>query len=445
MKNESSLNPESELELSSVDIKKIVRFFFKKLHWFAICIAISLTYAYFKVDRIIPIYNAKASLLIKGQSNAGFFAEGSAFQDIDYYNSYFNPLDNEIAILKSRKLIHQVVTDLKLNIQFFLKKENKTVELYNNPPLKLTFIDGDSLIKYKFASFTISILSEKEYQIIENNDDKDGELETKNFGSTIKTSIGDLIITPLNIEVGNTYILSFSSVEAKISEFFNSINVEKINDYTNVILLSYQDPNEFKAKEIVNNFIFQHQKDAIEDKNQVAKNSVAFINERIQYITKELNEVESDFQNYQSGNMVFDVASEKGIFLNSLNSVEKDYLENEVQMTLIGYIKNYLYNQEDLSMLIPANIGLNDNTTQGNVDLYNNLVLERNRLLKSSSEKNPIALNLENKLNSLRKNLLESLQKSELIYKLKQEQLQDQNKEISSRIKNLPKKEKEIA
>jgi capsular exopolysaccharide synthesis family protein len=435
------INSREEDSLIGEKISNIFFYFIKRIHWFILSTIICLSFAYFKIKEIIPTYKASASILIKDDNNSGFFQEASAFQDIDYYNSMYYPLDNEIAVLKSRNLIQNVISDLKLNVQFFSLKDNKVKELFEKLPFRITFLEGDSSIYNESGFFKIMVKSEKSFEIV---DEKNGIKISGNFGSPINTSLGELILIPQNNSIGNSYQLVITPFERKITEISKSIVIEKMTDYANVILISYTDPNEFKAKAIINSLIDEHQKDVISDKNQVAKNSAKFINERIDFISKELDNVEDLVKNFKSSNNVFDVISEKDLFLETKGENDQQLLKNEMELKLIIFLKSYIEGNEDPTLLIPSNAGIEDNSLAQNVELHNNLVLERNRIIKTSGEKNPVAVNLAAKILSLQDNIKLSIKRYESGVKIKIQELYQNKNKIQSNLVSLPAKEKQL-
>ncbi|MBI2258341.1 MAG: AAA family ATPase [Flavobacteriia bacterium] len=429
---------EPELIYPGKLLKDNFLYYIKRIHWFLISCIIFSFFAYKKVQKMKPTYKVNASILIKDDSNGNMFNESSAFSDLGYNMMYY-PLDNEIAILKSRALIQKVVSDLKLNISYFKKKGNNWVDNYENQAFKLTFLNGESDLFNKESSILIKPLSDRYFEWIENE-----ELNKSAFGDPIKTQIGEIVITPNNFKINNEYLIQIDKLENTISSYANSITIEKVNEYSNVLLISFEHENEFKALDVINNLIKQHQQDAIEDKNQVSLNSVKFINERISLITKELGNVEGIVQNYKTQNEVFDVITEKDLFLENKSENDHQILENEMQLKLLEYVKTYIQEERGASSLMPSNVGLQDHLIENDIQIHNNLVLERNRILKTSSEKNPVAQNLEAKIYSLRENLSESLTKLENTFKVKQKQLKSQNLSLESRINTLPKQEKEL-
>jgi tyrosine-protein kinase Etk/Wzc len=425
-------------------LKENVLFFLRRLHWFIICVSIAIFIANIKLKYASPYYQATAKVLFKSDENGGLFNEGSAFQDLGYGYNY-SPIENEIETLKSRSLMKKVVKDLKLNVVWYNNDGLIPVEEYENQTLNVTFLNGDSSIYKTQAFFDITIISENSF-LIENESSK-YKLEGS-FGKPFKSKVGELILTPANknskLKNGQKLSLCIYEIETAVNMYVGSLLVDRPNDMSNILEISIVDNSTEKAKDIVNNIIKQHQNETILDKNQVSRNSAAFINDRINIISKELSSVEGNVLDFKTNRNIVDVATEATLFMENQQEIEKNIVDNEIQLKLAEYVNEYIKENKNATELIPTNLGLSDLSIENNITTYNNLVLERNRILKNSNEKNPIALNLESKILNLQDNLRESLKKLELNLKLRGKQLSLRNKKLGNQIASVPRQEKEL-
>lgn len=419
-----------------------ILYYLKRSYWFVICVIVSLFLAKLRLEYQIPLYQSTAKVLFKNTENGGLFNESSTFQDLGYGYNY-SPIENEIEILKSRSLMKEVVKDLKLNVVIFNNDKVLPVEEYENCPLKITFLSGDSSIYNKAARFDLTILSNNKFVIKNENDRYKYE---GFFGEPFHTKIGEIILTPSgknnSFKIGQKKIIYVYELEDAVDLYAGNIQIDRSNEYSNVLEISLVDNSIEKSKDIVNKLILLHQIEAIEDKNQVAKNSSNFINDRIAIISKELSEVEGDVQSFKTLNNITDVNSEVGLFIETQQQIEKDIVENEIQLKLSEYVNDYIRDSKKISELLPTNLGLSDLSIINSIETYNTLVLERNRILKNSNEKNPVALNLETKILDLQSNLRESFKKYENTLKVRGKQLKIQNDKLGNRISSVPRQEK---
>jgi uncharacterized protein involved in exopolysaccharide biosynthesis len=262
--------------------------------------------------------------------------------------------------------------------------------------------------------------------------------------------LGTFIITPKTIK-SNSKKTKIKKIAIKIlpfnlvlGKYQTAIKAESVNKESNAISLKLTDVNFEKAIDILNNLIDQHKKDAIYDKNVVSKNTSLFINERIKYITEELLGVEKGAESFKKANDLVDVTSEVGIFLENASENEKLIVKNETQIKLSEFVINYLHNNGSSSDLIPSNLGLSNPSIEKTIDAYNELVLERNRLLKNSTEKNPIIQNLDGQIYGMQKGIRSSLNNMNEALKIENRSLEKQERAIKQKINEVPRFEREF-
>ncbi len=185
-----------------------------------------------------------------------------------------------------------------------------------------------------------------------------------------------------------------------------------------------------------------YNKDAVNYKNLIAKNTNKFINQRLTIITKDLSNVDKGVEELKTKYNLTDIAAEASLILHSNSELENKIIELTTQINLVDFVKEYI--SENTNDLVPENLGLADASLSGSTIKYNELILERNRILKSSSEKNPVIVNLNTQLTSLRESIAQSIVnlKSSLIISLNNIKKQEQR--LSSKIALVPKQEREF-
>ena len=412
--------------------------------WFVISLICSFLFGFVYLRYQVPQYEASAKILIKDENKGTISDELSAFEDLGILNGKKN-IDNEIEILKSRTLMKRVVKELKLNISYFSFGRPIEHERYHDSPIELIYKLNDSTKTNLYGNWHL---------IPENNNNftlkngQNGDVTGKyKFGQLIKTDFGSITFKS-NDNLKETYLnkpfrVILTNEEETVDKYISLIQINPISKNSTGIIISLQDAIEDKAETIINNLILQHNLDAINDKNQVSRNTVNFINERIKYITEELSDVEGEAENYKNTNKISDIESQSRIYLESGRDNEAKLLEATTQLKITEFIKDYLTKNSKTYELVPHNLGLNDFSVSNQINDYNKLILEKNRLLKYSGEQNPLLINLENEIVNLRKSLTESVNNLHYANKIKASELLKQEDEIVSKISNVPKIEKE--
>ncbi len=437
----------------SLNLREIVEKYLIHLKWFILSVLLFLVLAFFKLRYEAPKYNVNASILIKEQEKGKSLTDLSAFEDIGLFGSGDNSLENEIQILKSRKLITKVVKELKLNLRYYIEDTPYFKEKYPDYPF-IVHIKSDSFsIDNISTTFEIIVKSKRKFEFIDFDNTSMG---IKFFNNDFKAELGNEDVSDLrliNIElnenfnqdiIGKRVLVKISSINSTVSGYMKRLNIEPINEkLSNVLNLSIEETVREKGVFLVNNLIEQYNADGIYDKNEVSKATTNFLNERIDLISTEISAIENTAAQFKTKNRMVDVTTGANIYLQSSSTNESELIVAYTQKELMSFMLDKLNNSAS-GELLPGNIGLSDPTILNMIGEYNTLVLQRNRILKSSSIRNPIIVNIDSQLNVLKNNLKSSLNTLNATILIQIGALSRQSNKISSRIASVPKNEREF-
>ena len=197
-----------------------------------------------------------------------------------------------------------------------------------------------------------------------------------------------------------------------------------------------------RGEDFINKLIEIYNKNANNDKNEVAQNTARFIDERISVINQELGTTEQELESFKREAGLTDLSSDAQLAISEQSAYEKLCVENGTQLNLIQYLSEYIRKPENVTATLPANVGLNDETLSGLIAQYNALILERNRLLRTSSETNPVVRRLDSNIEDMRAGIITtiaSVRKGLLITKA---DLDRQAGKYAGRISNAPAQER---
>lgn len=434
-------------EEQDFNLKEIIQPYIQKWFWFVLCVVIALVIAKIHLRYTIPSYQSKASILIKDDVSSSNFGGLSPFSNAGYLGGMAtNKVANELAILNSKRLISEAVRELNHNITYENIGSIITSELYANKPLTVQYLSfKDSLRSKQAPKLFFKINSETEFLVF--TEDKTID-ETHNFGKSLDFPFGVITVLPVLDNpfpftdfIGKTISVSYTTVEKKALQYQNRISVKSDDRYSNVIALSMQSPVREKAEDFINQLIIQYNKDAINDKNQVAQKTSNFIDSRLEIITRELDSVEQNKETFKSNNRLTDIETEAQIILQSASEFDKKQLDVGTQLELANTMVDYMQNSAPYDLL-PANIGLEGQEVASAVTNYNQLILERNRLLKNSTSQNPVVENLDAQIEQIRTGILGSLENQRNSFKIALRDLNYKEATLNSQIAKVPRKEK---
>lgn len=393
-----------------IRIQDLWSMFVPKWYWFAISLFITLTIAVLYLLSTTPIYTRTAAILVKDNSKSSSSTSAmNDFSDLGIFKSNTN-INNELLTLKSPTLMTEVVNRLGLNETFTIRKGLKNVDLYKVSPVTITFCDKTEVP----LSFTIKFSSKEAFAIseLEISGEDIGETLSAQIGDSIQTSAGIMIVSPTqeftDAFIGTSIRYVRGSVRAAVDTYSNALVAELGNEDATIINLSINDTSIRKAEDILNTLIEVYNENWIRDKNQIAVSTSQFISDRLGVIESELGHVDENISSYKSEHLLPDVQAASSLYMaqSAENNKELSTLNN--QLSTAQYIRREL-NTKQLDQTLPANSGIVSANIETQISEYNNLVLDRNRLIANSSEKNPLVKNMASSLQSMQRTIIQSV------------------------------------
>ncbi len=416
---QTELQPLAE-EQSFFSLESIFRMLVLNWQWFVLSLIVALGIAFLYLRYTTPVYNTYAKILVKGSESRGSGAS-QALSIGDIIQNY--GLSNERQILKSSTTAAEVVRDLKLYTSYTLKGRVRDRVMYKNQEFMVD-MDAEHLEKLNTPVY-MKIEKEKgAYHITGSYRVPIDELNSsapygidqtiKNLPATIKTKAGTISIytnpAPVKQKMtdGQEIIVTINSPMNVAKGYAARLGVAG-NEGSDVITLSINDQNTTRAVDYLNQMLIVYNRLANEDKNDVARRTEAFINERLAKINGELNATDSELESYKRRNGLVNLRSDAGQSAGNQDAYEKRLSDANTQIQLINTYRQYINKPTNKGQIMPSNVGLNDGQTGQLVSEYNQRVLERNRLLRTASEQSPAVQKLNADIDDLYQSVQQSL------------------------------------
>ncbi|NVN19305.1 polysaccharide biosynthesis tyrosine autokinase [Muricauda sp. HICW] len=433
---------ENKFSFKSIDFKEIIRQYTSKWYLFLLAVIFCLGIAFLYNRYTAPLYDAQARIKIEMEGNNN--PELAVFQDLGAFQGQMNPIIDEIEIIKSRSNFVEVVKKLQLNTQIFRLGNILDSEIYKDSPFNLNFKESDSIVSQSGFSFYLNVMSDATFGYKRQEDEP---YKQNTFGSNISTPLGDMIITPsvenIKIYKDNEFRIVIRPATVVADSYRGRVQITPLERSSNILSLYLQDRIQQRAQDIINALIAVYNENAIEDKKIAADKTSNFIDARITEIYSNLYSVDQSAEEFKTNRGITDISSESNINL-SVGMENRQQLESaSLQLNMASSMKDMVENQDGYEIL-PSNLGLSDQTITGTTARYNQLVAERNRLLESSSNLNPVVQNLDKELNTLKSSLLSSLNNTTGNLELQINSLARQQSRINSRIYSAPGNEREL-
>lgn len=425
----------------SFNLKEELEVYLRHWRWFVLGVVVFVTAAFLYLRYAIPQYKAVATMLVQDERKGGLASELSAFSDLGLLANVKSNVDNEIEVIKSRRLIASAIRDLSLDVSYFSIGRVKSEELYTNSPVQVVFSTLSPEFESQVFSFELSSAKGNRFSLLTSEGDS---LGTFTFGTPITFEGSTFVVLPRDAErisKGFRLLVQVTPVATLVERFKSRLAVVTFGKNTSVIELSLVDPVRAKAEDFLNRLIQNYNADAVADKKYVAENTSAFIDERLGIISEELKDVESDVETFKKQNQVTDIISEAGLFLENASEFEKKSLELATQSKIVSSLLDYVA-KDTLNDLIPANVLPVEEGASQLIGEYNQLVLQRNKLLSSAGTKNKVIVQLDTKIQSLKQTVTASLIQLQSSLAIKNRDVARQKAVLGGKIAQIPTQEK---
>lgn len=403
-----------DMDEEKVDYQEILFRYLIHWPWFVasvlVCLAAAWGYLYFQV----PVYQISASIMIKDDKKGGGAATDLENLGIGGVITSTQSIDSEIEVLRSKTILKEVVNNLELYITYKDEDELPARELYKTSPVVVNLtaqeadnLPGAALIDMKLApggSLDVNLkVGMNEYN--QHFDKLPAVLPTSvgTFGFALKDSLSNGRVNGQNTERHISAVVSQPFGMAKGYQW--ALSITPTSKSTSVAVVSLVNTNIQRGQDFINKLMEMYNRNTNNDKNEVAEKTREFINERIKIIDEELGNTEDKLETFKRNAGLTDISSDAQLAVSGNAEYEKKRVENGTQINLVRDLTKYINNPSNEYEVLPSNIGLADNGLTTQIERYNELVTERKRLLRTSTESNPMIVNLDTSIRAMRANV----------------------------------------
>jgi tyrosine-protein kinase Etk/Wzc len=429
-----------------VDVQQLLRTYFQYWYLFLIALIICLGLAFVYLYLATPQYRVTSAILLKneeGQSNLRNNAEPG---ELNLFSTRSN-IDNELEVLNSKSLMHRVFSELSLNITYHVEEKFKTKEIYGTElPIRL------SITKLHPTAFghqiTIKRRTSTMYSITEEN----GKSTNHTYGEEISTPYGifAIIAAPLDSTMKldsrtqKPIIVKFHDLTKMADSYNQRIKIEAVNRRASVIRINLIEAVPQKGKDIVNKLLEVYGNEALEDRNRLAKTTIQFIDDRLKFLTSELTDVEKDVEQFKRQNQVTDVTSDAGQYRQEASNYNQQLSQLDNKIEVLESLEDYLKGQTGKYEVVPSTLSIEDPTLENLIGRFNDLQLEKERMLRTALPSNPLVQDLNDQLATIHLNILENLHTIKAGLAITRRNMESTTGRFRSQISKVPSIEREL-
>ncbi len=438
----------------SINYKMLLSKYLSKWYWFAagifICLSLAFVYAYFAT----PYYMVTSKLLLKDEKKGASFSSNAVVSEMLGFGSSTS-VENESEIIKSENLMIKVFEELNINNTYSIPNGKfRWKEIYGyQVPIQVVIHKVNDYVEVDDNSIIVHIKNQDEFVL----ETPEGTKNTYAFGQKLANFYGEfsIIKNPLLASESDStnvpLVLDYEPI--KIDFFYPSalgkyyaknLAVDIVNKLASVVTLYMVDTHPQKGKEVLQKLIEVYNREAENEKNEIAMNTIAFIDEQLVGLTDELEAIEQEAEQYKLRNSITNVGAEAELYLSSTTVNRQQLSEFSIQIDVLESIEAYLKNQGTDYEMVPSTLSIQDPTLSGLIANFNQLQRERERMLRTTQPNNPIVQNINQQLTSLRASILENLRNIKNGLVISRDNLQATSNQFQSRASQVPTMEREL-
>lgn len=422
---ETDFNEAQESKEENIDVKELLFKYLIHWPWFVGTVVACLIAAWVYLYMSTPVYNISATVLIKDDKKGGSAGMLSGLESLglDGMISSSQNIDNEMEVLRSKTIVKEVVEDLGLYISYKDEDEFPSKNMYKTSPVQVSLTPQEADLLEKPMIVEMILQPQGSLDVNVKIDDEEYQKHFEKLPAVFPTDRGTLafFLTPDSVLSSKKTLEETTDSEKTTRNITATINkplavakvycknmsIEPTSKTTSVAVISLKNSNVERGKDFINKLLEMYNINTNNDKNEVAQKTAEFINERISIISKELGSTEKDLESFKRGAGITDLTSDAQIALTGSAEYEKKRVENQTQINLLQDLQKYMQNEG--YEVLPSNIGLQDLNLAAAINRYNDVLVERKRLLRTSTENNPTIINLDTSIGAMKENVQVSL------------------------------------
>ena len=383
-----------------------------------------------------PKYEATAKLIIKDEKKG---TDDSKMLEQLNQVSTKKIIENEIEVLQSRELAFNVVKKLHLYAPIYQEGKIKSVPAYLSSPLTIIASNPDSIREFK----KISLHYDKAKGIV---------LMNSRYGGVINewlhTPYGTLKFVPnsryVPTDQDKPFYFNLFETKEVTQDILDNLKVSATNKLSSVIDLSYRDELPERAEDILNELINAYNNASVNEKNNLAKNTLAFIEERLAVVGNDLDSIEKKIQQYKAGTGAVDISKQGELYLQNVSSNDQKLSDVNVQLSAINQLEKYVQSKDNNVGIMPSTLGVTDPSLTTLMTSLNNAEIEYDKLRKTVAENNPMLLSIKEQINKIKPNILENIQSQRRNLESSKQSLYSNTGSYNSMLSTIPVKERQL-
>lgn len=449
MEEDKQKNTEEKNSEESFDVTGFLLECFAHWKWFVACVVVLAAVALFYCFRKTPLYEVTSAVYIQDNKSDN----GNVLLESLGLSPYKNNIDNEIEVFRSKNQITAVVEALGLYKSYAWKSFMRTTPLYGNSPVEFVLDSIDLRAIESPLQIELKPLQGGKFHLKAKTHTPDGDkimlcdraIDGLPYELPFAGGMVQLRYTGDTIPVlEKTLSMTLSNPRSVSKAITLNLTVAFASKDATILNVIYRTPVVQEGKDFVSTLVDFYNIDAANLKNRGNEKTQEFIDSRLSSISEELAVVEAQVEAYRSHNNLIDISTEAQLYLEQTGQADGQLAELELQKSLVDYVEEFLAVPENEYMPIPV-LGIDNEDFAALINEYNKSLQQRERLLLSSSESNPVVAELTRSVKTQRALLLKGIESIRKGVEIKKRDISKQDRRLEDKIKNVPVYERELS
>ncbi len=402
---------------------------------FIVLLLLGVAAAYTYIRYAIPVFEARAAIMIKDERKGS--DDSKVLEALNVFGSK-KTVENEIQIIKSRKLLKEVVINLRLYSPTYEEGKVNTTPAFLKSPVDIEIKNPDSMVEAEKVYFNFDknrqlvLINSKEYPI----------------NQWVGSPWGTIRFVPNKYfkESIDPKPLYFALVDPKkvVSFLDEQLTISPSNKMSTVINMTVKDPVPRRGELILNELIKQYDRAAVNDKNALARNTLDFLEKKLMAVKTDVDSVERGIQRFKTTNNVIDLNAQGQQYLGSVGTSDKEVGTIDLRLVVLKEVEAYVRSRGQNAGIVPSTAGLDDASLTLLLNKLYESQAKYEKLRATTGENSPTMKALADEINTLRPQLLENIgsQRSNLI--AQKNNLTSTTNKYSSLLRSMPEKDRRL-
>ena len=403
---------------------------------FLLAIVLAAAGAYVYIRYTIPIYEAAATLIIKDERKGNM--DSKVMESLDQISSK-KIVENEIEVIKSRTLMLDVVTKLGLYAPVSEEGDIITTSAYLTSPVSIQAAVPDSLTL--FEKIKLDLDRDKEHVLL---------------NMKYRYPVNQFVTTPFgrlkfsynkNFRPGRvTKQLIFSTINPRdiVPSLLTNLKAESASKLSSIVNLTYRDEVPERAEDILNQLIGSYKQFEINEKDALAKNTMTFVEDRLDLVSRDLDSIERKVQQYKSAKGAVDISSQGQLYLQNVSANNQKLNDVNTQISVLSEVEKFVVKKENNDGIVPSTLGISDPMLSQLLDKLYSSELEYEKLKKTVGENNPNLVAIQDQINKIKPSILRNIQSQQQSLNAAKQNISATNGSYNYMLRGVPQKERQL-